>query len=67
MVVHGDADRIVDVAQARRLERAARNAGVEVDLKVVPRLGHDLFELNPAWPNVWAAYRRDAEASASLR
>jgi dipeptidyl aminopeptidase/acylaminoacyl peptidase len=57
MVVHGDADRIVDVAQARCLARAAKNVGVEVYLKVVPRMGHDLFELDPAWPNVWEDIR----------
>jgi dienelactone hydrolase/NAD(P)-dependent dehydrogenase (short-subunit alcohol dehydrogenase family)/acyl carrier protein len=57
MVVHGEADRIVDVSQARRLEQAAKNVGVEVHLSVVPKMGHDLFELNPAWPSVWEEIR----------
>jgi epothilone polyketide synthase D len=57
MVVHGEADRIVDVAQARRLEQAAKNIGVEVHLSVVPKMGHDLFELNSAWPSVWEEIR----------
>jgi len=57
MVVHGEADRIVDVTQARRLEQAAKAVGVEVHLSVVPKMGHDLFELDPAWPNVWQEIR----------
>lgn len=53
LLVHGEMDRIVDVAQSRRLEQVAKDAGVEVHLRVVPGMGHDLFELDPAWPRVW--------------
>jgi NAD(P)-dependent dehydrogenase (short-subunit alcohol dehydrogenase family)/alpha-beta hydrolase superfamily lysophospholipase/acyl carrier protein len=53
MVVHGDSDRIVSIAQARRLEQVAKDAGVDVHLRVVPKMGHDLFELAPSWPSVW--------------
>ena len=46
-LVHGDADELVPLRQSTAYAEAARAAGVEVDLKVLPGVGH--FEhLDPA-------------------
>jgi len=52
-VIHGESDRIVEVEQARRLADAASAAGVPLTLRTVPGMGHDIYELHPAWPSVW--------------
>ncbi|HXM54609.1 MAG TPA: S9 family peptidase [Candidatus Dormibacteraeota bacterium] len=44
LIVHGEQDRRVPVANAIGFERALRDAGVEVELVVYPREGHSIEE-----------------------
>ncbi len=39
-LIHGEADRIIPVEHTRRMERAARDAGVPVEANYVPDAGH---------------------------
>ena len=51
LVVHGAADRIVPITQSERYAAAARTAGDDVELLLIPEAGHfDLIEPStPAW------------------
>lgn len=40
LIMHGDADKTVDIEHSRRLEQALRDAGVAVTLIVLPGAGH---------------------------
>ncbi len=51
--IHGDADRIVPIEQALKLQDAARAAGVSFSLEVVPQMGHDFEQIHSAWPAIW--------------
>jgi dipeptidyl aminopeptidase/acylaminoacyl peptidase len=44
LVIHGDADDVVPIAQSRRLVAALRSAGVEVQYLELPGVGHDGLE-----------------------
>jgi len=44
LVVHGDADTTVPIAQSRRFVAALRDAGVDVTFREVPDAGHRLLE-----------------------
>jgi dipeptidyl aminopeptidase/acylaminoacyl peptidase len=44
LIVHGEQDRRVPVANAIGFERALRDVGVEVELVVYPREGHNVEE-----------------------
>jgi alpha-beta hydrolase superfamily lysophospholipase/acyl carrier protein len=52
-VLHGEADRIVPISDAERLERCAEFAEVPLRLLRVPELGHDIFEIDARWPHLW--------------
>lgn len=43
-LVHGDDDRMASVEHSLALAEKLRDAGVEVDLELVPGAGHGLFE-----------------------
>jgi acyl transferase domain-containing protein/dienelactone hydrolase/acyl carrier protein len=51
--IHGDADRIVPIEQALKLQDAARAAGIPFSLEVVPQMGHDFEQIHSAWPAIW--------------
>jgi dipeptidyl aminopeptidase/acylaminoacyl peptidase len=53
LLVHGEADRIVDPGQSRQLASAAREVGLTVALRTVPVMGHDIQETHAAWPEIW--------------
>ncbi len=46
LILHGDADRCVPVSQAHELHSAWRSHGVESELVVYPREGHQVTELD---------------------
>jgi acetyl esterase/lipase len=45
-IAHGDADKLVPVAQSRLLEAALRSAGVQSTFTLVPGAGHSVKQLN---------------------
>ncbi len=51
LLVHGGTDLIVPLAQSERYERAARRAGDDVELAVVPGVGH--FEVIDPASDAW--------------
>jgi myxalamid-type polyketide synthase MxaE and MxaD len=53
LLVHGEADRIVDPEQSRALVAAAREQGITIALRGVPVMGHDIQETHAAWPEIW--------------
>jgi acetyl esterase/lipase len=40
LIIHGDQDKVVPLAQSQELEKALKQAGAEVTLQVVPGAGH---------------------------
>lgn len=52
LVVHGDADRLIPTGSSARYVAAARRAGDDIDLQVIPGLGHAaaIDPRGPAWP-----------------
>jgi epothilone polyketide synthase D len=53
LVIHGDADGMVPVDQARELQRVAQELGVQAALEVVPGMDHDLEQRHPSWSKLW--------------
>ena len=53
LLVHGEADRIVEPEQSASLAEMARAAGLPATLRMVPGMGHDIQETNPVWPDLW--------------
>lgn len=51
LIVHGDADPIVPIQQARAMDQALARAGVEHELAVIPGGGHDDTTFGPGLAN----------------
>ncbi len=51
LIVHGELDEAVSLAQATTFAAALRQAGVPVELQVVKGLGHDFEPIWKGWPN----------------
>jgi len=61
LIVHGDADEIVDVRHGRRLARAAADAGVRAELVIVPGGDHnEILEEHPEAKRVIGGFFRGA-------
>ncbi|HBY95876.1 MAG TPA: hypothetical protein DEP84_18300, partial [Chloroflexi bacterium] len=54
LVIHGDADPIIDVKQALMLLTAATAARVPITFQVIAGMDHDLEQTHPAWSALWA-------------
>jgi acetyl esterase/lipase len=59
LTIHGEADRIVPVAQAQQLHRALRAAKVHSELHIVPNVGHS--------SEIWRSRREQAVIVRFLR
>jgi acetyl esterase/lipase/acyl carrier protein len=53
LVVHGDADPVIPLAQAEELAARARQLGLPAQLLAVPGLGHDSDHASGAWADIW--------------
>ena len=51
LIVHGEVDEAVSLAQAKTFAAALRQAGVPVELQIVKGLGHDFDPIWQGWPN----------------
>jgi acetyl esterase/lipase len=51
LIVHGELDEAVSLAQAKTFAAALRQAGVPVELQIVKGLGHDFDPIWQGWPN----------------
>jgi predicted esterase/NADP-dependent 3-hydroxy acid dehydrogenase YdfG/acyl carrier protein len=52
-IIHGEADRVVEVFHAHRLAEAAQALHIPVNLTIVPGMGHDIHERHAEWPALW--------------
>jgi acetyl esterase/lipase len=51
LIVHGERDEVVSLAQATTFAATLRRAGVPVELQIVKGLGHDFEPIWQGWPN----------------
>ena len=61
LILHGEADKTVPLAQSRAFLERAHALGVECELHVLPAAGHRLTEWtahDPAWPRVLTGWLR---------
>jgi polyketide synthase 12 len=53
LIVHGDADDVIPVEQARELADQARRQGLPAQLRTVPGLAHDSSFTKANWNDLW--------------
>ncbi|QRK92240.1 type I polyketide synthase [Saccharopolyspora erythraea] len=58
LLVHGDSDEIVPVAQAHHLADRAQQLGLPAQLVTVPGLGHDNDHAGEPWVHLWPEIAR---------
>lgn len=57
LIVHGDADQVIDVRHAERLRESAQSAGVPATVLIVPGADHNaIIQTHPAAPEAIAAF-----------
>jgi polyketide synthase 12 len=54
LIVHGDADSVVPLAQSEELATRVREAGLAAELVTVPGLAHDSEHEDQAWTGLWS-------------
>lgn len=60
LIVHGDNDEVVPVEHAGRLEQAAKDAGVDIQVRISPGAMHnDLFWVDPGAENAIIEFLRE--------